>query len=132
VSQYLANVNTVTNSGQMTTGSVEVNGVVYANSVILDPNPGYPASISYNLGRQWGKLDMTVGLSDDSAEHQSVQFQLVGDGNTIYTHTFVLGQSQNVALNVTGVLRLDITATVLSTSYVGPISAVLGNADLLS
>jgi hypothetical protein len=87
--------------------------------------------VEYSLGRQWKKLDMTVGLKDDSTENQNVQFQLRADGRTIYTQTFTLGQSRHVTLNVSGVLRLELDATLVS-NYAGPVYAVWGNANLLS
>jgi hypothetical protein len=44
---------------------------------------------------------------------------------------FGLGQSQHIRLNVAGVLRLELSAT-LASSYVGQAYAVWGNAELLS
>jgi hypothetical protein len=111
-SQYLSNLDSIANSGWLLTGTPEVNGRYYPNSVVQYLDPG-PDTVSYNLGRQWRALDMTLGLSDKSTENQTVQFQLVADGRTIYTANFTLGQSRHVTLNVTGALRLDLTATLL-------------------
>lgn len=127
-SQYLANLNPVAGSGDTFTGSEEVNGQTYANSVFLEVNPG-PANVSYNLGRQWHHLQATLGLSDDSPENEQVQFQILADQRTIYSHVFELGQSQQINLDVTGVLRLELIATEVS-SYVGQTEAVWGNAEL--
>ncbi len=71
---------------------------------------------------------MTLGPRDDSAENQDVQFQFAADGRAICTRTFALGQSQHVTLDVTGMLRLDITRTEVSTAYAGPVYAIGGNA----
>jgi hypothetical protein len=45
-------------------------------------------------------------LSDDSPENEKVQFQIFADQRSIYNHVFELGQSQQINLNVSGVLRL--------------------------
>jgi len=74
---------------------------------------------------------MTVGLSDDSTANENVQFQLRADGRVIYTHTFALGQSEHVTIDVTGVLRLELDATLVS-NYAGGVNAVWGSAELLS
>jgi hypothetical protein len=129
-SQYLAALNPVSGSGDLFTGSTEVNGQYFADSVYLDLNPG-PGNVSYNLGRQWRDLEATVGLSDDSPENGNVQFQVFADGRSIYNHVFQLGQSQQITLNVTGVLRLELAAT-LASAYVGQTEAVWGNASLAS
>lgn len=128
-SQYLDALNPVSGSGDLFTGSAEVNGQQCANSVYLDLNPG-PGNVSYNLGRQWRDLAATVGLSDDSPENEKVQFQIFADGRSIYNHVFVLGQSQQINLNVSGVLRLELVGT-LASAYVGQTEAVWGNANLM-
>jgi hypothetical protein len=129
-SQYLGSFDPVANSGSLLNGTAQVNGNYYPNSIVLYLNPG-PASVEYNLGRQWKKLDMTLGLKDDSTGNQNVQFQLRADGRTIYTQIFTLGQSRHVTLNVSGVLRLELDATLVS-NYAGPVYAVWGSANLLS
>jgi hypothetical protein len=129
-SQYLGTLSPVAGSGSLFNGTPQVSGKFYPNSIYLALNPG-PASVEYNLGRQWRTLDMTVGLSDDSTENQNVQFQLRADGRMIYTHTFALGQSRHVTINVTNVLRLELDATLVS-NYAGPVNAVWGSAELLS
>src|ERR1039457_5093466 len=127
-SEYLDALNPVSGSGNLFTGSVEVNGLYYANSVYLDLNPG-PGNVSYNLGRQWRHLEATVGLSDDSPENEKVQFQIFADQRSIYNHVFELGQSQQINLNVSGVLRLELVAT-LTSAYVADTEAVWGDVNL--
>ena len=85
--------------------------------------------MSYNLGRQWRHLEATVGLSDDSPENEKVQFQIFADQRSIYNHVFELGQSQQINLNVSGVLRLELVAT-LTSAYVADTEAVWGDANL--
>ncbi|MGH3223820.1 MAG: NPCBM/NEW2 domain-containing protein [Streptosporangiaceae bacterium] len=122
----------MSDSGSLYTNeSATVNGHSYTNSVILYMNPG-PASVEYNLGRQWRKLDVTMGLRDDSADNQSEQFRLVADGRTIYSRVFTLGQSKHVVISVSGILRLEMETTLVSSNYVGPVYAVWGSASLSS
>src|ERR1017187_7505090 len=52
-SQYLDALNPVSDSGNLGTGSVEVNGKFLANSIYIDDPSG---NVSYNLGRQWRHL----------------------------------------------------------------------------
>jgi len=127
-SQYLQAMNPVAGSGDLSTGSAEVNGKYYANSVFLSVDPG-PANVSYNLGRQWRQLDTTVGLSDDSPENEKVQFQIIADDRIIYNGVLELGQSKKLSLNVTNVLRLELVATLASPSA-GETNAVWGNAEI--
>ena len=127
-SQYLSDFSPVSDSGSLYTGGAEVNGKFYSKSVILYLNPG-PASVAYNLGRQWRSLETTVGLRDDSADNQKFQFQAFADGHLIYNHEFALGQSQQIALDVGGTLRLELVVTIAS-DYVGPAYAIWGNAAL--
>jgi len=116
-------------AGGMDSGNVEVNGKFYADSIYLYPSP--PGSVSYNLGRQWRRFQATVGLSDNSLENVKVRFQIFADGRSIYDHIFTLGQSQQINLDVSNVLRLDLTAT-LESADAGPTEAVWGNAMLTS
>ena len=127
-SQYLQAMNPVADSGNLSTGSTEVNGKYYASSVILSVNPG-PANASYNLGRQWRRLNATVGVSDDSPENEKVQFQIIADDRIIYNGVLELGQSKKLSLNVTNVLRLELVATLASPSA-GETNAVWGNAEI--
>ena len=127
-SQYLSDLNSVSDSGSLYTGSAEVNGRPYPKSVILYLNPG-PASVAYNLGRQWRSLITTVGMRDDSTQGEKFQFQAFGDGRLIYNHVFALGDSQHITIDVIGVLRLELDATLVS-NYIGPAYAIWGDADL--
>jgi NPCBM/NEW2 domain len=127
-SQLLDAMTPVSDSGATNTGSAQVNGQYFADSVYLSMNPG-PGNVSYNLERQWHRLQATVGLSDDSPENEKVRFQVIADQRVVYDHVFVLGQSQQISLDMSGVLRLELVATLAST-WVGDTSAVWGNANL--
>lgn len=125
-STYLADLSSL--SGGSGTGDAAVNGQDFPTSVIVEMNPG-PGDVAYNLGRSWQRFEATIGLDDSSPEGEKVQFQVVADGHSLYTHVFSLGQSVAINLNVTGVLRLELKTT-LASSYINAAEAVWGNASL--
>jgi len=126
--QFLADLTPVSNYGTVDTGDAEVNGQSYLNSVVLDMNFG-KTSAAYNLERQWNSLQATIGLRDDSTQKDEYEFQVFADGRPIYSHVFALGQSQHIRLNIAGVLRLELRATLVGDFY-GDAYGVWGNADL--
>jgi NPCBM/NEW2 domain-containing protein len=128
-SKYLADLTPVsTYGGGYETGSAELNGANYLNSVTLDMNFG-SISVAYNLERQWHLLNATVGLRDDSTQKDEYEFQVYADGRPIYSHLFTLGQSRHITLNIAGVLRLELKSTLVG-DYYGDAFGVWGNADL--
>lgn len=112
-SQYLSNLHNVADSGMVFFGNGEVNGHHFRNSVVqvLD---GEADSVSYDLGREWRALDVTLGLIPGSSGSGFVEFQVTADNRVIYTGDVAPGQSRHVRLNVTGVARLDLTSTMKS------------------
>jgi hypothetical protein len=130
--QYLSDLDSVANSGWLLTGTPEVNGRYYTHTVVQYLTGPGTATVSYNLGRQWRALDMTLGLSDKSAENVQVQFQVTADGRTLYTGNFALGQSRHVRLNVTNVLRLDLASTQLTDNNYDGVYPDWCSAELVS
>ncbi len=88
-----------------------------------------PTSPSSNQ-RQWRTLRATVGLRDDSPQNEKYEFQVFADGHPIYSHLLALGQSQNITLNIAGVLRLELRATLSSSAFFGEAYGVWGNVRL--
>lgn len=129
--QYLADLNSVANLGAFETGNAQVNGNNYLNSVILDMALGGSYSVSYDTGRHWRTLEATVGLRDDSPQNEEYEFQVFADGNPIYSHLLTLGQSRYMKLNITGVLRIELRATLSSSAFYGEAYGVWGNAELI-
>lgn len=65
------------------------------------------AAVQLDLGRKYQTLKATFGISDNSNDpSSSANIEVIADGSVIYDKSFELGQSQNVDLNVSGVLRL--------------------------
>jgi hypothetical protein len=96
----------------------------------MDPTFG-PHQVEYNLGRHWKHLQATVGLRDDSATNAQVRMDAFGDERPLYSHVFALGQSDQMNLDVSGVLRLRLVATLTSTPN-GHATPVWGEARLSS
>lgn len=129
-SQYLSNLHSVARSGGLLTGDLQVNDSDYPHSVIQSLGPG-PDSVSYDIGRQWRMLDMTLGLSDSTTGDETVRFQVKADNRIIYTGNVTFGQSRHVRLDVTGVARLDLITTLMS-DKTGSVFSDWANAELLS
>ncbi len=129
--QYLADLNSVSNLGPVVTGNAEVNGNNYLNSVILEMVTGGSFSVSYDTGRSWHLLEATIGLRDDSPQNEEYEFQVFADGSPIYSQLLSLGQSRHIELNITGVLRIELRATLASPNWYGATYGVWGNADLI-
>jgi hypothetical protein len=89
-------------------------------------------SVSYDIGRQWRTLDMTLVLNDRSGDTGTVteQFQVTADNRVIYTGNVKSGQSLHVRLTVAGVAQLDLSNSLASGSASG-VSPVWENAELL-
>lgn len=126
--QYLADLTPVSGNVNVYTGDASVNGNDCLNSVTLYMTLGGSTSAAYNIERQWRSLEATVGLRDDSPQKAEYEFQVFADGNPIYSHLFGLGQSQHIRLNIVGVLRLELRATLVGDLY--DAYGVWGNAEL--
>jgi hypothetical protein len=64
------------------------------------------ATIDVNLARKFRTVKARLGLDDRSRADQEIRFEIFADEKMIYSRSFVLGQSEDVALDVTSVLRL--------------------------
>ncbi len=104
---------TLSGFGEYPTG-VKMNGVAYPNS--LRSYTPYPAgsgnSIDYNLDRDCKTFRGVAGLDDSSLATGTAQISLSTDGTVRYTGSFALTQSAPVALDVTKVFRLTVSATL--------------------
>jgi NPCBM/NEW2 domain len=127
-SQYLSNLDSVASSGSFLAGDIDLNGHHYPHSVTQILGPG---SVSYDLGRRWRTLDVTLELGGSPAGDEMVQFQVKTDSRIIFTGDITLGQSRHVRLNVVGVARLGLATTLVSGTK-GSASPVWSSAELLN
>ena len=90
-----------------------INGTAYKKSLAADD--GYGTNwIEYNVNRKCIKLRAVYGLDDDSDTGAYGQIEVLGDGNSLYSHNFNLGQSEKKTLDVSNVLRLRLEFTALN------------------
>lgn len=62
----------------------------------------------FNLSRRFSVFTARVGLIDRSSASVSGDLTITADGRTIYSRSFLLGQSDDIELDVSNVLRLRI------------------------
>jgi serine/threonine-protein kinase len=92
------------------TGTMNLNGKTYVHAVYTDTGCSQAAALQYDLGRHYQVFDATVGLSDDSASEGALQIDVLLDGRSVFSGQASLGQPQQVQVDVTGGLRLEISA----------------------
>ncbi len=113
-------------------GEIEMNGSIFPNTAYIALRSSSSSRktgwISYNLSRDWSTLKMDLGLSDELSSSAIVQIEISADSELIYSDTIAFGALQSVELDVTGVLRLAVVATVVEgqETQIG-----LGNARLI-
>ncbi len=87
----------------------EINGEVH-NQVLLaaegDCRTCKAKWVEYNLSRSWGTFTATLGLDDTSKSGESVTFTVRTDGESVSTETLTLGETVDIEVDVTDVLRL--------------------------
>lgn len=90
--------------------SNDVNGTTLTHALTMNVEDGYPASVEYNLGRNFRRLQGTIGLSDTAEDASAtVNFEVYADGRKIYDKTVGLGESVEIDLDVTDCLRLRLS-----------------------
>jgi hypothetical protein len=123
-------------AGGVTSGTMTVNGQVYSHSISHKAECGSgPVDTEYNLGRASLRLNASVGLSDTSSSTANVLFEVFADGRSVFNKTLPLGEVAKIDVDMTGVLRLKISTTMVAPTtncYNAPssASAVWGNASI--
>ncbi len=91
-----------------------LNGNLYPKSLALLDRYCKPGFVSFDLGRDWSSLQLTAGLHDRLDANAAVQVEIQGDGQVLYSETVSFGQTIDAEVDVTDILRLNITASILS------------------
>ena len=68
-------------------------------------------SAGYNLNRHCYSFTGVLGVDDNYSSGSSGEFTVATHGKTLLDTTLSLGQPDKISLNMSGVLRLDLTAT---------------------
>jgi hypothetical protein len=73
---------------------------------------GESGSVDLLLGRHFHTFTARVGVTDESIASCTANFEVVADGaTTLFNETLKYGQSQDLVLQVTGILDLTVTIT---------------------
>jgi hypothetical protein len=118
--------------------NVRIDGVEYVNglrSASIDDCSQSVREAEYSIDRRYQTLSAVVGLSDDSASNGPVLVEMVGDGAVIWSGVVQVGIAEEVAIDVSGVLRVKLVATrqfddLDGTSTCRYVHAAIGNPRL--
>jgi hypothetical protein len=112
---YLADVDSVDFTNDLSSGSVTINGTTYHKSLIYDCSHSAcaegKASVEYDLAKRYKNLDVVAGVLEDAAESRQVgHFEVYVDGNRRVQVDVTLRQPEPLHLDVTNVGRLRLVA----------------------
>ncbi|MEX5637227.1 protein kinase domain-containing protein [Parafrankia sp. FMc2] len=117
-SRALAGLTPITGGSALTDArEAAVNGETLSNSLIVDTfyvNASIATSIEYNLGRDYVRLQLTLGVGDTSPSGMQCQFEIIADGTQREFQIVSLGETRKVDIDVTDVLRLGLQATAIN------------------
>ncbi|MFF2206281.1 NPCBM/NEW2 domain-containing protein [Streptomyces sp. NPDC058145] len=108
--QYLSETDPLSSEYGVENGSAEINGEQYSQSVAMraDKSSVPFGDAEYNLGRKWHSFDATIGLRDDSPRDAALKFEVFADGEKLHEERMMVGESSEIALKVSGKLRLTL------------------------
>lgn len=86
------------------------------------------SSTSWIIARAAARLQATVGLDDASDPLAATRIRIVADGRTVFDEVVKYGQSVKVDVDVSNVLRLEVTVTRTDQSTSDSAEVVLANA----
>jgi hypothetical protein len=91
-------------------GLVTIAGVDHPGAVYCYMPEGGTGSLDFLLGRRYTKLDLVIGVADDSSSSQRLEFEIVADGVSYLTPVALLqaAEQRELMLNVTDVNRLTL------------------------
>ena len=114
--------------------TIDMDGETYLRSLTstlrMGITPRVEGSADFNLSRDFRRLSGTLGYSDTSPSAGRVRVQFFGDGEDLFTQDIALGTTVPIDLDVSGVLRLRITANLLEYSGSREHTVGLGEARL--
>ncbi|WP_268872267.1 MULTISPECIES: TIR domain-containing protein [Kutzneria] len=109
-SVLLTSLGVTQRSADIKLGAADINGRHYSDSIVYqcrDFAHEPQGSISFNLGMNYRKLEVTAGVLDNAADPgQTGVFQVITDGQVRKEVTVRQGQPQNLTIDVSDVLNL--------------------------
>ncbi len=125
---YLADIGPV--NGDVGSDTVSVNGVRYTHAISWYASCNNTQIVEYDLGKDFRRLQTTIGVTDDSDSSGAVATEIYLDDRRLAAKTTSLGKTATVSLDVTQGLRLRIQSRRTSCTDHG-INVVFGDAQLL-
>lgn len=96
-------------------GIAEVNGTSYQHSRAAQFCFGSnERKWVFVLERKYASLQGVIGLSDDSVATAKIRFEVLADGQLVYSHDLQVGQSVTLDVPVTNVLQLGLDTILLT------------------
>lgn len=113
---YLSDLQPVAQqANEYTTGTASTNGEPYTHAVTIGASRyAQTASAEYDLSRDYRRLVGLIGLGDRAVSGTAYKVEIYGDGRQLFSEDVVLGQTKPVDLDISDVLRLEVTATRVS------------------
>ncbi|GAA2656905.1 NPCBM/NEW2 domain-containing protein [Streptomyces vastus] len=118
--QYLSETDPLSSEYGVENGSAEINGEQYSQSIAMraDKSSVPYGDAEYNLGRRWQSFDATIGLRDDSPSESALNFEVFADGERLHEERMKVGESSEIALNVSGKLRITLKVSYDSSEII--------------
>lgn len=94
-------------------GNININGQTSINGFLTyggccNDTTLYQDSVDIDLGRSYKTFYARLGIEDKGAANVTIEFKIYADQRLIYDKKLRLGKSENIALPVSGVLRLEL------------------------
>jgi hypothetical protein len=132
VGVFLSTIDPVQYSQGYEAKTASLNGKSYIHAITAYAYCNQSSSLQYDLGRHYQRFTMTAGLSDDSGAGGVLQMDVILDGRTIFTQQSKLGEPVTVDVDVSGGLRLEISASRIEPECgtTGNVYAVWGDPEV--
>ena len=110
------------------TESARIDTIDHARSIVTPRLSSDTRWIEYDLNRNYEEFRATIGVRDDVTADSRIQFDVIVDGQVAVSQQLGLGTSSDIAVDVSGALRVRLQATRLDGSQP---RGVFGNARAL-
>lgn len=128
---FLTELSSVESDGGCRGDDVQINGTIHDDSLTCTPDRDDVDFLEYALNRQLSTLVATVGVSDRADDTAVVTFRVWADDEST-EWTLAYGESQEISVDLRGVLRLRLEVTrATATEDRGGVTIGWGTPQLL-
>ncbi|MDW3217186.1 MAG: PASTA domain-containing protein [Acidimicrobiales bacterium] len=107
---FLTELRSAESGGGCQRRDVQINGTIFDDSLTCTPDRTNVDYLEYALNRQLSSLDATIGVSDLADDTARVTFRVLADDRS-EEWTLGYGESQEISIDLTGVLRVRLEVT---------------------